>query len=84
MPEFLDVMLVVTERDRIQTAFRCFAAYELAEAVLREYFGDRANPIGSFRMSRRGQVVEACRMCEEKRSHTIPWHVERACEDQLI
>jgi hypothetical protein len=77
-------MLVVAERDRIQTAFRCFAAHELAEAVLREHLGDRANPIGSFGMSRRGQVVEACPMREKKRSHTIPWRIERACEDQLI
>src|SRR5258708_26844680 len=58
MPEFLDIVSVVTERDRIEAAFRRFAAHQRTEAVFRQHLADRAQPVGTFRMSRRRQMVE--------------------------
>jgi len=79
VPEFLDVMLVVTQRDRIQTAFRRFAARQPAEAVFREHLADRAQPVGALRMPRRRGVVEACPMRQQKCCHAGIRSLER-CE----
>jgi hypothetical protein len=75
MPEFLDIMLVVTERDRIKIAFRCLAAHQRREAIFAEHLGDGAQPVGALGMSGRRGVFEAGPVAEKKRRHAIPWRV---------
>src|SRR5438477_410958 len=58
VPEFPDIMLVVTERDRIQAAFRRLAAHQFAETLFRKHLADRAQPVGPFRMAGRRGMVE--------------------------
>src|SRR5229473_3394138 len=77
MPEFFDVVSVVAERDGIEAAFRRFAAHQRLEAVFRQYLTDRAQPVGTFRMSRRRQMVETGGMGQQKR-HAISWHTRCA------
>src|SRR5258707_9441262 len=77
MPEFLDIVSVVTERDGIEAAFRRFAAHQRSEAVFRQHLADRAQPVGTFRMSRRRQMVETGGMGQKKR-HARSWHIRCA------
>ena len=71
MAQFTDIMLVVAERDRIERAFRCLAARKPVEARFRQHLGDRAQAVGALGVSRRRDMIEACRMGEEKRAHAI-------------
>jgi hypothetical protein len=70
-------MLAVTERDRIQTAFRRFATHQPVEAIFREHRSDRAQPIRSFGVPRRRHMFQTCRVSEKKRGHATSWRVER-------
>ncbi len=78
VPEFTDVMLVVAERDRIQRAFRRLAAHQPVEAIFRQHLIDGTQPVGSFGMPGRREMVETGRMGENKRRHSMPWRAERA------
>ena len=82
MPKFLDIMLVVAKQDLVERAFRCRLAHQRLEAVFAENLLNRANPVGSFGMPRRCQMVEACRMAEKKASCILvhPWRIKCACE----
>jgi hypothetical protein len=69
VPQFLDVMLVVAQHHGIERAFGGLAAHEFVEPAFAEGFLDRANPVGSFGMSRRRQMVEAGPMFQQKCGH---------------
>ena len=64
--QFLDVMLVVAERDLIELAFRRLAAHQRLEAVLRQHLIDRAHPVGALGVPRRRHMLEAGRMGQKK------------------
>ena len=77
MAEFADIMLVVTERDQIEIAFRRLAAHQrLLKRSSPSTSADRAQPVGALGMSRRRGVVEARRMREKERRHARSWRVE--------
>ena len=77
MPEFLDIVLVMAERDQIQVAFRRFAANEAVEAIFREHLIDRAQPIGAFGMSGGVTWSRHGRMSQKKRRHADSWRSPR-------
>src|ERR1700712_2959454 len=80
MAEFLDVMFAVAQRHRIQTALRCLAAHQPVETILCQHLRDRANPVGTFGVAWRSQMVEACRMRKKECCHAgNPGHCRRCC-----
>ena len=77
MPEFPHIVLAMTQRDRIQTALRRFAAHQGVETIFAEHLADRAQPVGAFRMAGRRGMVEAGRMRQQQCGHAIPWRGKR-------
>ena len=57
------------ERDQIEATLRRLIAHQFAEAIFPQHLVDGANSIGSFGMGRRRQMIEACRMRQEKCCH---------------
>jgi len=69
-PQLVHIMLVVTQRHQIEAAFRrFFFAHQGAEAIFRQQFVEGTNSIGPFGMARRRQMIEGCRMRQEKCCH---------------
>jgi hypothetical protein len=66
-----DVILVVAERDEIEIALRRQVARQELETLNRQRFLHRAQAVGSFRVSRRRDVVEAGLVGKEKRAHQV-------------
>ncbi len=82
--EFADIMLAVAERDGIEAAFRRLAAHQRLEAVFAQHLGDRAQPVGSFRVPRGRQMVETGGM-RQKQRHAKSWRISIAlCGKGLI
>jgi hypothetical protein len=77
MPEFLDIMLAMAQRDRIETALRRFAAHQGIEPILPEHFANGAQPVGAFRMAGRRGMVEAGLMRKQQCGHATPWRAKR-------
>src|SRR4029078_943758 len=72
MPELAGIMLAIAERDGIQIAFWRLAARERLEAIFSQHLGDRAQPVGTFRMPRRRHMVETGGMRQKER-HAKSW-----------
>jgi len=69
MPEFGNIVLAMTERDRIQRSFRRLAARQTLETILGQHLVDGANPIRPLRMAGRRDVLEEDRMRVEPCRH---------------
>jgi hypothetical protein len=67
VPELLDVMFVVAERDQIEVADRRFAALQPRVALPRQHLIDRAQPVGALGVSRRCLVAEKGGVGKKKR-----------------
>ena len=72
MPEFADIMLAMAQRDGIQIAFRRLAARQRLEAIFSQHLGDRAQPVGAFRMAWGRDMVETGGMRQKER-HAKSW-----------
>jgi hypothetical protein len=75
MAEFADIMFAMTQCDRIEIAFRRFAAHQRLESIVRQHLADRAQPVGAFRVPRWREVVEACGM-RQIECHAKSWRYE--------
>src|SRR5260370_23543098 len=84
VPEFFDIVFVMTKRDQIERALGSLFAHKFVKAAFSENLINRANPIRSFRMPWRRQMVEACPMSEEKCCHAISWRAKAPFEKGLI
>jgi hypothetical protein len=76
-------MFIVTERDQIKRTLRRLLADEPVKLALAKNLVDGANPVGPFRMSRRREMIEACRMGQKKCGHALSWRVRGAFEKGL-
>src|ERR1700754_2985528 len=77
MPKLVDIMLVVTQHDRTELAFRRCAAHQPIDPFLRQHLIHGAQSVGAFGMPRWRGMLQARRMCEKERRHAISWRVER-------
>ena len=71
MAQLGDVVLVVAERDEIEIAFRRLVPHQELEALMRQRFLHRAQPVRPLGMARRRVVFEAGLVGEEKRAHQV-------------
>jgi hypothetical protein len=62
-------MFVVAKPHQVERAFGSVFPNELVEAAFTQDLIHRANPVGPFGMTRRGQVIEARPMRQQKRGH---------------
>ncbi len=59
MPEFFDIVFVMTKPDQIERTFGSLFAHQSVKPAFPQNLLDRANPVGTFGMPRRRLMVEA-------------------------